>query len=129
MRELENCIRLHVNLADGDVIRIPPLHAAREAAPCFEGGFAGRRGAFERRLIFEALESNQGNIRRAASFLGIPLSTMYSKIKKYDILPGRQKQLELPPDLPERDREIGQMVARLAPESRESLYRFLKSLA
>lgn len=129
VRELENCIRLHVNLADGDVIRIPPLHAAREAAPCFEGGFVGRRGAFERRLIFEALESNQGNIRRAASFLGIPLSTMYSKIKKYDILPGRQKQLELPPDSPERDREIGQMVARLAPESRESLYRFLKSLA
>ena len=74
------------------------------------------------------MENNGGNIRKAASFLGMPLSTMYAKIKKYNLLPGRLKASSTLPDSPERDREIAQLISRLAPESKESLYHFLKSL-
>lgn len=127
VRELENCIRLHVNLAEGDVISVPPFSVSREGET-FAEGFAGRKDSFERKLLAEALENNGGNIRRAASFLGMPLSTMYAKIKKYNLLPGRLKASATLPDSPERDREIAQLISRLAPESKESLYHFLKSL-
>ncbi len=127
VRELENCIRLHVNLAEGDVISVPPFSVSREGET-FAEGFAGRKDSFERKLLAEALENNGGNIRRAASFLGMPLSTMYAKIKKYNLLPGRLKASSTLPDSPERDREIAQLISRLAPESKESLYHFLKSL-
>lgn len=127
VRELENCIRLQVNLAEGDVIYVPPLSGAREAAAVAEG-FGGRKGAFEKKLLCEALESNRGNVRKAASFLGIPLSTMYSKIKRYNLLPDRIKTAECSPGSPEWDREIGRLLSRLPPEAKESLHRFLKSL-
>lgn len=128
VRELENCIRFHINLADGNSILVPPLAGVPEEGHASWEGFAGRKGCFERKLIAEALESNQGNIRRTASFLGMPLSTLYSKIKKYKLMPGRLNASASLPDSPERDREMGQLISRLAPESKESLYRFLKSL-
>lgn len=113
---------------DGNSILVPPLAGVPEEGHASWEGFAGRKGCFERKLIAEALESNQGNIRRAASFLGMPLSTMYSKVRKYKLLPGRLNASAPLPDSPERDREMGQLISRLAPESKESLYRFLKSL-
>ena len=53
---------------------------------------------------------------------------MYSKIKKYNLLPGRRKTAAPSPGSPEWDREIGSLISRLPPESKESPHRFLKSL-
>ena len=39
----------------------------------------------EKVLIIATLERTQGNIKEAASVLGIDRSTLYEKIKKYDI--------------------------------------------
>jgi DNA-binding response OmpR family regulator len=39
--------------------------------------------AYEKRLIAEALEQNLDNMAKTAAILGIPLRTLYRKIKKY----------------------------------------------
>ena len=39
----------------------------------------------EKVLIIATLERTQGNIKEAASVLGIDRSTLYEKIKKYEI--------------------------------------------
>lgn len=128
VRELENCIRLRVNLAEGNEIFVPALARPREAGKAVAEGFARCKDSFEKKLLAQALESNQGNIRSTASFLNIPLSTTYSKIRKYNLAPRRLKNPAFPSDLPVQDREIDQLLSRLTPESKESLHSFLKSL-
>ena len=39
----------------------------------------------EREFIAEALRLSDGNLRKAAACLGIPKSTLFNKLKKYDI--------------------------------------------
>jgi DNA-binding response OmpR family regulator len=42
--------------------------------------------SYEKRLIAEALEQNLDNMAKTAAGLGIPLRTLYRKIKKYQLL-------------------------------------------
>jgi transcriptional regulator of acetoin/glycerol metabolism len=39
----------------------------------------------ERRVIVAALERKRGNVREAAAALGIDRSTLYDKLKRYEI--------------------------------------------
>ena len=41
--------------------------------------------AFERGLIVEALRRNDGNMTRAAEAIQLPKTTLFSKIRKYNI--------------------------------------------
>ena len=46
---------------------------------------ADRVGAYERRLIVEALAANNGSRTETADALGVGRKTLYEKMKKYDI--------------------------------------------
>ena len=127
VRELENCIQLHVNLAEGDAINIPPLAPEHQEATVPIEGFSTQKNVFEKKLIAEALERYGGNVKKTASFLHIPLSTLYNKIKRYNLFPQRLKAPE-PTDTHEQDKELGMLVSRLSPQSKESLRLFLKTL-
>jgi DNA-binding NtrC family response regulator len=50
--------------------------------------------AMERALVRATLELTSGNIRESASILGIDRSTIYEKIKKYEIPRPRRKGLQ-----------------------------------
>ena len=127
VRELENCIQLHVNLAEGDAINIPPLAPEHQEATVPIEGFSTQKNVFEKKLIAEALERYGGNVKKTASFLHVPLSTLYNKIKRYNLFPQRLKAPE-PTDTHEQDKELGMLVSRLSPQSKESLRLFLKTL-
>ncbi|MFR8055886.1 MAG: helix-turn-helix domain-containing protein [Bilophila wadsworthia] len=45
-------------------------------------------------MIAEALEQYGGDIKNTVSFLHIPLSTMYNKVKRYNLIPQRLKTPE-----------------------------------
>ena len=51
------------------------------------GSFTAKVSAFERSLICAALSKTAGNQTRAAKVLGIKVTTLNSKIKRYQIIP------------------------------------------
>jgi DNA-binding NtrC family response regulator len=87
VRELENLVHRAVVLARGDVITTAdlPLHLAglKPEAKGEGAGFTERVEAFERALIFEALEKAGGVQTRAASALGMSERHLRYKLKKY----------------------------------------------
>jgi len=87
VRELENLVHRAVVLARGETITTAdlPLHLAglepeRKGEPL---GFAERVRAFERALIFEALDKAGGVQTRAAASLGMSERHLRYKLKKY----------------------------------------------
>ncbi|RSZ57783.1 sigma-54-dependent Fis family transcriptional regulator [Massilia atriviolacea] len=46
--------------------------------------------AYERELIAHALDTVDGNVSTAADQLGVPRKTLYDKLKKYQLAPGRK---------------------------------------
>jgi two-component system NtrC family response regulator len=87
VRELENLVHRAVVLARGDVITTAdlPLHVAglKPEAKGEEAGFTERVEAFERALIFAALEKAGGVQTRAAAALGMSERHLRYKLKKY----------------------------------------------
>ncbi len=85
IRELRNVLERAVMLADGDVLKAGDLQ--------FDTGLFGDGAdslAFsledvERRHIARVLEDEGGAVGPAAERLGIPLSSLYKKIKKYGL--------------------------------------------
>ncbi|HEX6278988.1 MAG TPA: helix-turn-helix domain-containing protein, partial [Pyrinomonadaceae bacterium] len=85
VREMENCIERAVVLS-GDQIDLESLpskirNAAGLPAVSSDGSTLE---AVERRHILETLSSNDGDKVSAARQLGIDLSTLYRKLKRYD---------------------------------------------
>jgi DNA-binding NtrC family response regulator len=80
VRELENTIEHALIMAGSSQIRIhdlPPLGEERPAT--------SRLDEAEEGLIQKAIKEAGGNKYRAAKILGIPRSSLYSKLKKYGI--------------------------------------------
>jgi transcriptional regulator with PAS, ATPase and Fis domain len=93
VRELENTIERAVILAEGK--KLTPDHLAirlrstgeirlRDGAGLKEIGSHAQRQA-ERATILRVLKEVRGNKRRAAAVLKIDYTTLFDKIKKYDI--------------------------------------------
>ena len=94
VRELVNVIERAVVLSKGETIHAYelPENMHDEAAG---GGFSGNlvdsgslktaMAAPERQIIIEALEANGWNRQETAKMLGINRTTLYKKMKKYDI--------------------------------------------
>jgi transcriptional regulator with PAS, ATPase and Fis domain len=86
VRELQNIIASAVLVEPADMLRpesiaIPlpqPAAEKSEKIPCFPG-------QMEQRHIRKVLEATQGDRARAAGILGINLSTVYRKIKRYGL--------------------------------------------
>lgn len=108
VRELLNCLERAVNVCPSDTIsleHLPPLGAGMTAAPVLQHHGSRRHARraekstdgldtahtllrqSKKEAIGRALRETQGNIRKAATLLGIARSTLYLKMQKYEINP------------------------------------------
>ncbi len=86
VRELENSIEHATVLAKGDRIEVPDLPSAiSKAHPAAQAGPHGTLLENERTLLKEVLEECDWNKKKAAQHLGISRSSLYDKLKKYQI--------------------------------------------
>jgi two-component system response regulator HydG len=88
VRELENSIEHATVLAKGERIRISDLPSALHSAFSSPTDVAGAHGTLmetERLLILDVLEECSSNKKQAPQRLGISRSTLYDKLKKYQI--------------------------------------------
>ena len=89
IRELRNVLERAALLCDGGVIRCSDLSfqsiAAPKIQPEMESGGDLTIEELERRHIALVLQRENGKVDQAARKLGIPRSTLYSKIKQYNI--------------------------------------------
>ena len=94
IRELENIIEHACVLCQGEVIerRHLPMYlqtssAQREGEIIASPDAAGARGQWERQRIVEVLTEHSWHRQKAAKALGMDRTTLWRKMKKYDILP------------------------------------------
>ncbi|MCP4648145.1 MAG: sigma-54-dependent Fis family transcriptional regulator, partial [bacterium] len=86
VRELENSIEHAVVLAKGERIEISHLPSVLcKAELPSQGGQQGTIIEHEKRLLLDALEESGWNKKQAALRLGISRSTLYGKLRKYNI--------------------------------------------
>jgi two-component system, NtrC family, response regulator AtoC len=104
VRELENLLKRIIIIIDKDIISENDIRSldAQDKAPVTKDNVAimkehismivknsctvsAEMERIEREFINEALRLSGGNMRKAASHLGIPKSTLFNKINKYDI--------------------------------------------
>jgi formate hydrogenlyase transcriptional activator len=90
IRELQNVIEHSAILSDGALLRVPVvlLSTRAIAGPSSTSNLSHAIESGERRLIEQALEESKGRVfgpAGAASRLGIPSSTLESKIKRHRI--------------------------------------------
>jgi DNA-binding NtrC family response regulator len=87
VRELENIIEQAFVLCQGVTIELNHLPPELRGAQMVNPDSLTRMGlkSMEQLMITEALERNDGNRKRAAQDLGIDPSTLYRKIKAYQI--------------------------------------------
>jgi len=84
IRELENCIKRAVIMADGNIIRPADLAIAQpESAPIFN--LRQVRDAAERQAVVHALGVVDGNLSRAAELLGISRPTLYELLERFGL--------------------------------------------
>jgi transcriptional regulator with GAF, ATPase, and Fis domain len=88
VRELENLIHSLVVLLDGDVIGLPELQRERFPAASHASTAPGATEADPentRQVIVAALEKHKGNKAAAARALGIDVSTLHRRIKRFGL--------------------------------------------
>jgi len=89
IRELQNVIEHSAILSNGGILQVPPvLLSTRVTGPTMVSSLSDAMDAGERRLIEQALEETNGRVygpTGAAVRLGIPSSTLESKIKRHRI--------------------------------------------
>jgi len=88
VRELENCIQRSIALSSGPVVQFTDLPTNMQY-PINEGTTLGDEigplDAMERRAIFRALDQTGGDKLAAARLLGIGKTTLYRKLKQYEL--------------------------------------------
>jgi len=90
VRELENVILQAVVLAKSSLIDRSDLPKRILDAPVQDAAaitLADQLGEPEKQIVLNALRQHGGNIKRAAAMLDISRTTLYAKLKKYDIDP------------------------------------------
>ena len=84
IRELQHTIEKAVILADSEVLKASDiLHGKQIRPPRQKGSFNLEEN--EKRIIEEALEKFRGNVSLTAEKLGINRTTLYAKMRKYEI--------------------------------------------
>jgi len=87
VRELENSIEHTAVLAKRSTVEISDLPSAiRDAAQPVSSEAAGTISENEKKLLQEVLQECDWNKKKTASQLGISRSTLYEKLKKYQIM-------------------------------------------
>ena len=91
IRELRNVINLLVALCDGDTLDTsdlasrPEINRSREIVPVAKPMLNATLDEITKIAIEHALQQNNGNRERTAKQLGIPVRTLYRKLKEYDL--------------------------------------------
>ncbi len=89
IRQLRDCIRIMVVMAEGDVLSVRDIPADIHQLRQLTGGagiIAGvKLNELEKQAIIEALKNSDGNREKAAKQLGIGERTLYRKIKEYGL--------------------------------------------
>ncbi|HET8796216.1 MAG TPA: sigma-54 dependent transcriptional regulator [Thermoanaerobaculia bacterium] len=91
VRELKNVLERALLLSRG-ASRIEEAHLILRPPARVEGGFAPTLSLeeVEQRHIRIVLSHNDGNVERAASVLGLSRSSLYEKIRRYNLTPARR---------------------------------------
>lgn len=90
IRELENVILQAVVLTKSAMIDLPDLPKRiiqPVVMPPLNGPLSDQLGEPEKQIIVNALRQHSGNIKRAAEMLDISRTTLYAKLRKYQIDP------------------------------------------
>ena len=86
VRELRNCVWQAVSVAQGDTLRCEDLSVFCPEVQEDKAGSAGRSLAeLERIHIAQTLSACGGNVSMAAKSLGISRSTLYERMRQYDL--------------------------------------------
>ncbi|MBS4214087.1 sigma-54-dependent Fis family transcriptional regulator [Neobacillus rhizophilus] len=100
IRELFNVLEKMMILSEGKSLKLShlpsyikesndnpstPIDPRVESTKNLEGGFFSNNHKLQKEKMIKALQSTNGNIREAASLIGMPLSTFYRKMKKFNI--------------------------------------------
>jgi two-component system response regulator AtoC len=96
VRELENIIERTVIINKGGIIQprdLPPYLLGKDGDGAFSTGGKTLQEV-ERLHIRKVLDENEWNIQRSARVLGIDRSTLYTKIKRYDLKQEAQERID-----------------------------------
>ena len=87
IRELRNVLERAALVAGHDTVTPDHLHFQTALAPELSrlGGLSGTLKQMERAYIHHVLHDESGSIERAARRLGIPRSSLYNKMKRFEI--------------------------------------------
>ncbi|WP_226582185.1 sigma-54 interaction domain-containing protein [Halobacillus litoralis] len=87
VRELENVIESSVHMTDGEIIEYGDLPAHLQSQTQLPQGHTLKEivEETEKRAVLNALKSNDGDKGKAADQLGISKSSLYEKVKKYEL--------------------------------------------
>ncbi len=100
IRELFNVLEKMMILSEGKSLKLShlpsyikesndnpstPIEPKVESTNNVEGGFYSNNHKLQKENMIKALQSTNGNIKEAASLIGMPLSTFYRKMKKFNI--------------------------------------------
>jgi DNA-binding NtrC family response regulator len=87
VRELENLLERAVVLASGDQIQAEELAltVVSGSANTAASPFQAQLDAAEKELLRQALRDHEGDKRAAARAMGMALSTLYAKLKRYQL--------------------------------------------
>jgi DNA-binding NtrC family response regulator len=83
VRELQHTIERAVIMSEGNVLQPQDLGIKQKSSQPGRGSLNVE--SMERNAIVEAINQSKGNMSQAAEKLGLSRSTLYRKIKKYDI--------------------------------------------
>lgn len=100
VRELENVIERSVTLVKGNLITVTDL-ALQNAPPkdtvtvmMETGGIRAALAQQERKTIIESLRKHAGNRKQVANNLGISTTTLWRKMREYQIIPKTSYNIE-----------------------------------
>lgn len=84
IRELEHSIEKAVIMSDSDKLSVSDFFSGATIGSDIDSGIM-KLDEMEKKMIALAVEKNTGNIKAAASQLGITRQTLYNKMRKYNI--------------------------------------------
>lgn len=93
IRELFNVLEKMIVLADGNALKLTHVPSyikekrkqdQSQTIP-FQQGQLSNKEHYQREQMLKALQETNGNVRKAAELIGMPLSTFYRKLKKFNL--------------------------------------------
>jgi sigma-54 dependent transcriptional regulator, acetoin dehydrogenase operon transcriptional activator AcoR len=114
LRELRNIVEIMALLAEGEVVdlaALPPDFPAAAPIQDRPAGVGGGLQGVEKDIIRTTIRRQRGNLARAAKDLGMSRSTLYLKLKRYELdsivtearFAARQSPMSVAPTLPLTD--------------------------